>query len=251
MKFHQYILLQRGPVNTAIIDFLTGNIYHEKNEIVDNFLQKKYKNIKEFVDFIKKEGLIINVDDNAWIPKLELLPNDNEDLKFELELEEGVDLELIREKFANLNVSKIFYFGKKSIHNFFPNIEVIGSEKDFNNCINISKKCYDANVIDKNFYVFNLSFNSCWGKKIAVTKDEIIRPCIYSRISLGHLRKDNFAESFERAKKNWKITKDKIEKCKYCELRYVCFDCREIAFRKSGDKFGTNPYCEYDPQNRD
>jgi hypothetical protein len=30
------------------------------------------------------------------------------------------------------------------------------------------------------FFSFNSNFNSCWGNKIALTKDNNIRPCIYS-----------------------------------------------------------------------
>jgi MoaA/NifB/PqqE/SkfB family radical SAM enzyme len=34
---------------------------------------------------------------------------------------------------------------------------------------------------------------------------------------------------------------------KGCELKYVCFDCREIASRKNNDLLAANPYCLYDP----
>ena len=47
-------------------------------------------------------------------------------------------------------------------------------------------------------------------------------------------------------KKFWNITKDDIETCSECELRYVCQDCR--AYTREAD----NPYskplkCKYDP----
>lgn len=51
----------------------------------------------------------------------------------------------------------------------------------------------------------------------------------------------------EKAKKYWLITKDRIKKCKDCELRYVCFDCREIVKRKTNDLYASNPYCKYNP----
>jgi radical SAM protein with 4Fe4S-binding SPASM domain len=94
-----------------------------------------------------------------------------------------------------------------------------------------------------------MNHNSCWAKKIAVTKDGKIRPCIYSNIVIGNMYDDEDIQSVvKKALKYWDINKDKVEKCKNCELRYACFDCREIAQRKSnGNLYAKNPYCNYDP----
>ena len=94
---------------------------------------------------------------------------------------------------------------------------------------------------------FNKYKNSCWGYKIAVTKEGKVRPCIYSEIVLGDLQDVNINQVLIDIKPYWFLTKDKIEKCKICELRYACFDCREIPFRKSGSLFSPNPYCSYNP----
>ena len=76
-----------------------------------------------------------------------------------------------------------------------------------------------------------MNLNSCWGHKIAITKDSILRPCIYSGINLGKLDTIKFNQLIDSIKIYWDLTKDHIDKCKDCELRYVCFDCREIARR--------------------
>ena len=56
-----------------------------------------------------------------------------------------------------------------------------------------------------------------------------------------------FAQILMRSQKFWYLTKDKIHKCKDCELRYACFDCREIPMRVENNLYATNPYCKYNP----
>jgi radical SAM protein with 4Fe4S-binding SPASM domain len=92
-----------------------------------------------------------------------------------------------------------------------------------------------------------MQYNTCWGKKIAITKDNKIRPCIFSEIIVGDIQKNDIYDVIEKIRKYWTITKDKVEKCRDCEFRYVCFDCREIAMRKTNDLYGSNPYCGYNP----
>ena len=96
-------------------------------------------------------------------------------------------------------------------------------------------------------YYFNMRFNSCWGKKIAVTKDGKVRPCIYSEIIIADLKRSQLRDIIEASKRYWDITKDKIDRCKDCELRFVCFDCREIPHRATNNLYAANPYCFYDP----
>ena len=78
-------------------------------------------------------------------------------------------------------------------------------------------------------------------------KDGTARPCIQSQIILGRIFTGDVNMIVEKAREYWKLTKDKVEKCKDCELRYVCFDCREIAMREGRKISSTNPYCRYDP----
>ena len=97
-------------------------------------------------------------------------------------------------------------------------------------------------------YFSNREYNSCWGRKIVITKDGKLKPYIHSEIILGELGGSGISYIFEELIKYRDITKDKVKICKDCELRYVCFDCREIAMRESnGDLYATNPHCKYDP----
>ena len=64
--------------------------------------------------------------------------------------------------------------------------------------------------------------------------------------NLDELKKPGIIDKIE---KHWYLTKDEIETCKICELRFSCFDCREIAYRKSmGDLYAKNPNCGYNPK---
>jgi len=55
-------------------------------------------------------------------------------------------------------------------------------------------------------------------------------------------------KTVEKIQSYWYLTKDKVEKCKECELRYFCIDCRELAQRESnGNVYASNPNCKYDP----
>jgi radical SAM protein with 4Fe4S-binding SPASM domain len=253
-KFHQFVMIDKGLVNTAIVDLLRGNVFQVDNETMEKFVNLKYEEVNDFIEIAEKEEIIISVAPGTWIPKL----YQNDTLTFEmdqmsgkfflhLEIEEEVDLNVIKEKFEDFNISQITYFGTEKVVRTFPGVEIKYSKKNFNKCLQLS-------IVDGNFcklteerYYLNKKYNSCWAHKIAITKDGKLRPCIYSSIILGDLMHIDVDNLISKARKYWHLTKDKVEKCKDCELKYVCFDCREIAIRKNGDLYAANPYCQYDP----
>jgi len=246
--FHQFISIEKGPINTAIIDFLKGNVYQVKNEIIDKFMKRKYQEIPEFIQSLKAEELIIEVDERRWIPRINLKSRerDEDENSLELEVENGTDLMLINNKFMGNKISKIVFYGKKNSAEIIPEVKTIYRRKQFKKCLEKSTIDGLFGKVDETIYKFNMIYNSCWGRKIAVTADNKIRPCIYSELVIGDIKKDEIEGIIDKAKEYWSITKDKIEKCKDCEFRYMCFDCREIAYREKKDLFGSSPYCSYD-----
>ena len=244
-KFHQFVVLEKGPVNTAIIDFLKGNIYQIGNDIMDKFLNGDHQEIGEFILGLEEEELIFEVDEKDWIPAISF--EENEDESFQLEIEEGVDLDLILRRFRGFKISAIIYNGKELPERLPSFVEFTHHYRSYNDCLELTEVESRLEKIDEHFYRFNRHYNSCWGKKVAVTKDGKIRPCVHSHIVIGELAEDNIEGIVDEAKKYWEITKDRAEKCKVCELRYCCFDCREIAFRECGNSLAVNPYCKYDP----
>lgn len=252
-RFHQFITISRGPVNTAVIDLLKGNVFQVENRMVDQFVSGKYDEIKEFMDFAMEEALIVDAGGGHWHPPSELdwpaEDADYMDVKTQLELhvEEGADLDLVLEKLNDSVVYMIYYYGDSVPGSVKFPAEVIKQPKDFNRCL--EESCIDGNFppLSHLSYMINRKYNSCWGSKIAVTADGSVRPCLYSRITVGNINTDDMPSMLEKLKSLWAITHGKIEKCKDCELKYVCHDCRELAFRKTGNLTAPPVNCFYDP----
>jgi radical SAM protein with 4Fe4S-binding SPASM domain len=247
-RFHQYVLLEKGRANTAIVDFLKGDIFQVENEVLEKFERGAYDEIPDFMKSLEEEGLILELDEDTWIPGVPAeLEEEDDEVSIVLELEEGVDLQLVMHKFRDVKLGKIVYYGKEAPPPILPFVELVRKDKNFEECLEAARVDSEFAEIEEDFYGFNRKFNSCWGQKMAVTADGKIKPCIHSGIEVGDLQKDDPAAVIEKMQEYWQITKDKVEKCKDCELRYACFDCREIARREAGDLLAAPPYCQYDP----
>ncbi len=247
-RFHQFVITEKGNANTAVIDFLKGDLFQVENEVLEKFEKGQYEDIPEFVASLEEEGLILDLEEGTWVPGMSLELDIEEDTAISLELEEGIDLDLVREKLKGQKIAKIMFYGDNAPETILPFVEVTKKEMNFDECVESTKVDGDFAEIDEFFYGFNKEYNSCWGQKLAITKDGKMRPCIYSTIELGDLKNDPVGQVIKKlSEEHWKITKDKVEKCKDCELRYACFDCREIAYRVSGDLNAPFPNCKYDP----
>jgi radical SAM protein with 4Fe4S-binding SPASM domain len=78
---------------------------------------------------------------------------------------------------------------------------------------------------------------------------------LWSKIVPGKIGQDKILDmiisgSFDEY---WTLTKDKIEVCKDCELRYACPDCRESNTYTGKGNFNSGKplYCNYDPYSGD
>lgn len=253
-KLHQFVVVEKGPINAAVIDMLEGNLYQVENRCVEALEEGKYGEIPEFLAAAREEGLLIEVDERSWVPHPDLnaVPDrvfDDQLPGIELHLEEGVDIDLVLDKFKHHELFKIVYFGANPPDIQLPRIDIVQGEKDFNRCAAKTRvnNCCDFDRFSEASYRFYKKYNRCWGGKVAVTKDGKIRPCIYSAIAAADITTDDADDILEKLKAYWTITKDKVEKCKECELRYICFDCRELACRQGGDLLAAHAACCYDP----
>jgi radical SAM protein with 4Fe4S-binding SPASM domain len=252
-RFHQFINISRGPVNTAVMDLLKGNIFQVENGIIDQFERGRYDEIKEFMDFAGEEELMVDAGGGHWYPPSELdWPSEDIDYidvktQLELHIEEGVDLNLVLEKLSDSVVYMVYYYGDSVPGSVKYPVEIAKKPKDFNRCLEESRIDGNFSPLSHLSYLVNRKYNSCWGAKVAVTADGSVRPCIYSRIAIGNIYTDDMPSLLEKIKPLWAITHDKIEKCKDCELKYVCHDCRELAFRKTGNLYAAPVNCFYDP----
>jgi radical SAM protein with 4Fe4S-binding SPASM domain len=256
--FHQFVKLDRGPVNTCISDFLTGDIFQVPNTLIEKFEQGTYSEIPDFITSLKEATLIIRIDENAWIPPIHNGNEEDEESKevsLLLETEEGVDIDSLLNDLESkgIHIMTIHLFSEsggpdETIHG----VPVKKLKKDNSICKSLSTVTKNFSGINERTYFHYKKFNPCWGSKIAITKDLAVRPCIYSGLILGNIAEpdcSSWEDIRNKADQCRRITKSQIERCKECEFIFVCFDCREIARVEEGDLFAANPNCPYDPIN--
>lgn len=128
---------------------------------------------------------------------------------------------------------------------------VLDSKEHSVSNINILKSRYNVRPkfwINKESFMENHYYNSCWNGKVAITANGDIIPCIFARDDVaGNIKKDTVEYIKENIIKKWKITKDDVEECKNCEFRYCCHDCRPLAKGILGDIYAKYPRCCYNP----
>lgn len=136
---------------------------------------------------------------------------------------------------------------------FIPPIDkkrgyIIYSDKILKN-----EKC--CGVIDPSLFSINIkSFtesqehNSCLNKKTSIDKNGNIKNCPSMIQSFGNIDHVSIEDALKHKdyKKYWNISKNQIDVCKDCELRYICTDCR--AYIENPNAINSKPLkCGYDP----
>ncbi|QDR80027.1 radical SAM protein [Sporomusa termitida] len=85
----------------------------------------------------------------------------------------------------------------------------------------------DAETFDK-----SRKFHSCLAGRVAITANGDVIPCIFARDQIcGNILKSSLADILngQLLAECWCTTKDCVNKCKACEYRYACYDCRPLA----------------------
>ncbi len=249
--FDQLVKIEKGPVNSAIIDLVRGKVFQVPNHIAFNFRPDDYRDIGRFMKKIQRERNVIDIDSlrrssNSQSNFKEETPK----LEIHLRIEEGANLRSIIDAFSNYPVTAISYYGRQLPALLRNDNRAIRKDKDFRACEEHSRVNGHFQPVDDSTIRFNKHYNSCWGTSIAFTADGKIRPCIHSQIVIDSQAKialENVEALIEQMNPYWRLTKDKVNKCLDCEFRYICFDCREIAWRQNGDILAPNPACTYNP----
>lgn len=190
-----------------------------------------------------------------------------------------VNFDKVKEVFDNDYFSSFIYInGKKNIDTYLDNTSLNQNNTYvIYNCDNYRTKNTTQNlkftsknlslntnicgIVDKELFVCNfqhieesLAHNTCLNRKIAIDAEGNIKNCPSMKESFGNIRDTTLEEAINKSgfKKYWNIKKDEITKCKDCEFRHVCTDCR--AYIDSPEdiysaplKCGYNPYtCEWE-----
>lgn len=146
--------------------------------------------------------------------------------------------------------SVVFYLSDKDEEEYNEqlSVKVAYTRKDLRSnlhCGMIGEKYFTPNI---SHYTESLAHNSCLNRKISIDVDGNIKNCPSMQESFGNIKETTLEEAVNKPgfKKYWNITKDQITKCKDCEFRHVCTDCR--AYTENPDDIYSAPLkCGYDP----
>ena len=130
-------------------------------------------------------------------------------------------------------------------------IHIYNLEHRISNYEILSKRYYTKPLfkVSRTSFYRNHYYNPCWNSKIAITASGDIIPCIFARkFIIGNVKNKKIEECKEDILSKWKITKDNIDKCKKCEYKYACTDCRPLAIGILDSKTAKYPRCCYEPE---
>lgn len=162
------------------------------------------------------------------------------------DLEDGI--KLIQQHY------KIF---RAIVHSSGKNDIIISDKGGWGNIFLISEP-YSHNqcgVVDPNYFANNIEHiteshqhNTCLNRKLAIDKEGNIKNCLGMCGSHGNIKHDKIQDVIKNKdfQKLWYIKKDEITKCKDCEFRHICTDCRAFVDDPK-DIYSAPLKCGYDP----
>ncbi len=202
----------------------------------DNCWNRLKKEVKK--QYMKKEILKKIISEFEYIPlhKIEIEAEENDREKIEMILNE------FKFKVMELNIKN--RLDKKDLDNY----KEICSARDieFSNPVKKNVKELKIEIIN---FLYTEFYNPCLGHQIAIDTGGEIKCCLWSDDVLGNIVSDNLKDMIVSGTFDnyWEISKEKIDSCKDCELRFACDDCRVFALVDSGRLESKPSYCNYDP----
>ena len=190
------------------------------------------------INYYKLNKLIDSL--SSWVYSLHLV----------LPYENCMD-KLIKISKRNANIEEIIVYRSPKDDEFFIKENLFGKIKfteqnlnSENDCGNSISKYFTTNI---KFFNESLHHNNCLNKKLCLDKNVFIKNCPSINKNFGHILDVNLATILNDLdfKYLWSINKDKINDCKVCEFRYVCFDCR--AFTIENNIYSKPRKCNYNP----
>ncbi len=148
----------------------------------------------------------------------------------------------------NPAISRIILLGaKNNSSKYLDNGKQIIKYETTSNSINHPDESISF-VVNRDFFIESQSFNCYYNKRIFIDEQGGIKLNneLESIDNVVNVKFDELLKN-ELIKKYWAVCKDKIEVCKDCEHRYMCYDSRLPKQNQSGCWFyetecGYNPY---------
>ena len=112
-------------------------------------------------------------------------------------------------------------------------------------CGLIAQELFSINIPT---YTESLAHNSCLNRKVAIDTAGNIKNCPSMKESFGNIKDTTLEEAMDMPgfQQYWNIKKAEITKCKDCEFRHVCTDCRAYLDDPQ-DSYAAPLKCGYDP----
>jgi len=98
----------------------------------------------------------------------------------------------------------------------------------------------------------NTKNHPCLANSLTISWKGEVLPCpLLREKAFGNVKNQHLYEIFKKnaddIKKLWTMNLGKIQKCKRCEFRYACNDCRALEETLTGDFYGKK-LCRYNPE---
>lgn len=229
-------------ISNAIVDFdnlsvhTLGMIIPQLSELVCEALEVRYY-------FPIPYSILINQLKSlkgSTIQSLEVL----------VENEEGYNLEnvlKIKKLYPILKKMTVSNAHKNTVYNHEDLSIIYTAEKIMDErCCGVTNEFYC--IAETKLFIESVHYNSCLNQKISVDRHGFIKNCPSMSDDFGSIFSTSLKEALEKEgfKKVWNISKDQIEVCSDCELRYVCQDCRAYIEDES-DIYSKPVKCNYNP----
>lgn len=223
------------------LPYFNGSFLKQLEVLCCNFIQFRFFKKVTWQELDRIMALI----NPSQIKSVEIiLPFDKEDGEFYKKAESFVSE---NEKISNLTLSGA---SEKKIYNegLYGMGFILQTEKHITSqyhCGMVDSSLFSVNIPT---YTESLAHNSCLNRKISIDTEGNIKNCPSMKESFGNIRSTSLQEAVDNPefKKYWNITKDQIIKCKDCEFRHICTDCR--AYTDNPDDLYSAPLkCGYDP----
>jgi SPASM domain peptide maturase of grasp-with-spasm system len=166
------------------------------------------------------------------------------------------------ELFTHQEIADWVYENRKirclTLHSSIENKEVRAQDYGFSIVVAVKEKITSLNhcgVIHPTYFSINIeSFtesqhhNTCLNRKIAIDAEGNIKNCPSMAKSYGNIRDTKLIDVVNNPEfqKVWHIKKAEITKCKDCEFRHICTDCRAYL-ENPEDMYSAPLKCGYDP----
>lgn len=238
-----------AQVSNAIIDtdskfeYLTEEVLEQLAFVGCHYIQLRSYHPIPILDLLK----VLNLISNTSIKSIDIvIPYDGNDPNFYSAIQ---TLMVENRKVSCITItgadkSECLSTGNLNTGMIFKSKSIINSDL---HCGIISPELFSINIPT---FTESLKFNSCLNRKISVDAKGNIKNCPSMPKSYGNIENTSLIDVLTNAefKSLWSINKDLIEKCKDCEFRHICTDCRAFIDNPI-DKYSAPLKCGYDPYN--